>query len=200
MTKDLSDAAARQADVKDRLRIIQNVKQAGVGGDNNHPGAGTNSIALGNGTVASALQGIALGDGASSTASNGIAIGTATEVDNNGSLALGRWSEAHDWHAAAIGDSAKALGFDSLAVGQKTIAGHDRSTALGFEAETSSDDQIMLGTAEHRVVVLGHLNIVAFTPTDTSDPDGAEGDISFDGSYFYWKTSGGWLRAAGSTF
>jgi hypothetical protein len=36
----------------------------------------------------------------------------------------------------------------------------------------------------------------SYTPTSTTDPNGAVGDISWDADYFYVKTSAGWKRAA----
>jgi hypothetical protein len=40
----------------------------------------------------------------------------------------------------------------------------------------------------------------SFTPTDTSDSHGNVGDIAWDDSYIYVKTSAGWKRTALSTF
>ena len=39
-----------------------------------------------------------------------------------------------------------------------------------------------------------------YTPTSTSDTNGAEGDVSWDDNYIYIKTSSGWKRSALSTF
>lgn len=39
-----------------------------------------------------------------------------------------------------------------------------------------------------------------YTPTSSSDPNGAEGDVSWDDNYMYIKTSSGWKRSALSTF
>ena len=40
----------------------------------------------------------------------------------------------------------------------------------------------------------------SYTPTSTTDPNGAVGDIAWDDDYFYVKTSAGWKRGALSTF
>lgn len=40
----------------------------------------------------------------------------------------------------------------------------------------------------------------SYTPSSTADLNGAIGDISWDDSYFYVKTSAGWKRSALSTF
>jgi hypothetical protein len=40
----------------------------------------------------------------------------------------------------------------------------------------------------------------SYTPTSTSDTNGAVGDVSWDDNYFYIKTSSGWKRSALSTF
>jgi hypothetical protein len=39
-----------------------------------------------------------------------------------------------------------------------------------------------------------------YTPTSSSDTNGAEGDVSWDDNYIYIKTSSGWKRSALSTF
>lgn len=39
-----------------------------------------------------------------------------------------------------------------------------------------------------------------YTPTSTSDTNGAEGDVSWDDNYIYIKTSSGWKRSTLSTF
>jgi hypothetical protein len=39
-----------------------------------------------------------------------------------------------------------------------------------------------------------------YTPTSSSDTNGAEGDVSWDDNYFYIKTSSGWKRSALTTF
>ena len=44
------------------------------------------------------------------------------------------------------------------------------------------------------------LNVISRTPTSSADSLGASGDISWDASYIYVKTGGGWKRAAISTF
>jgi hypothetical protein len=39
-----------------------------------------------------------------------------------------------------------------------------------------------------------------YTPTSSTDTNGAEGDVSWDDNYIYIKTSSGWKRSALSTF
>ncbi|MHC4500986.1 MAG: hypothetical protein ACYS21_17945, partial [Planctomycetota bacterium] len=41
---------------------------------------------------------------------------------------------------------------------------------------------------------------VSYTPTGTADPNGSVGDLAWDDSYIYIKTSGGWKRAQLQTF
>lgn len=44
-------------------------------------------------------------------------------------------------------------------------------------------------------------NILNYTPSSSLDTNGNVGDISWDGTYFYWKTStNGWLRTSGQTW
>jgi hypothetical protein len=37
-------------------------------------------------------------------------------------------------------------------------------------------------------------------PTSSSDTVGEAGSVTWDDTYFYWKTSSQWLRVTGSTF
>jgi hypothetical protein len=40
----------------------------------------------------------------------------------------------------------------------------------------------------------------SYTPTGTTDANGATGSITWDNTYLYWKTPAGWLRTSGGTF
>ncbi len=55
-------------------------------------------------------------------------------------------------------------------------------------------------TATTSTQLHGILNIKTFTPSGTSDTTGIQGDISWDDSYSYVKTSVGWKRSALSSF
>jgi hypothetical protein len=52
------------------------------------------------------------------------------------------------------------------------------------------------GTAGHNQLRLRQ----SYTPTGTADPNGQTGDIAWDNSFVYVKTSAGWKRATLSTF
>lgn len=139
MRRDLSDPQYSVADLKDRLRIMQNVAQAG-NGDSGHPGSGIDSIQLGSSALVSGDDAVGVGAGATATGSYAAAYGNST---------------ADAASATAIGDGAYAHGTQSSAFGKNASAAHNYSTAIGQGAATTSTDQIMLGRSPQTVVVPG---------------------------------------------
>ena len=67
-------------------------------------------------------------------------------------------------------------------------------------AQTTNDDDFVLGTEKHNVKVPGTLNIASYTPIGSADPTGQVGDITTDDNYIYVKTSTGWKRTALETW
>lgn len=108
-------------------------------------------------------------------------------------------------YATAIGANAVASGYGSTALGQGTLASALGSVAIGRDsagtgASSATQDEMGLGTALHRVKVLGRLNVAQRTPTSGADASGAVGDIVADDNYVYAKTSTGWKRTAITTW
>lgn len=118
-----------------------------AGGDNNHAGTGTNSIALGVGARAASEDSIAIGHSAQSTSVNGgnITIGyNAQCVQGSGDW----YSLAAD--AIAIGNSSKCDDASCIAMGSGAYAGgnsisHGKRIAIGSQAKCTSYNSVVLG-------------------------------------------------------
>lgn len=124
---------------------------------------------------------------------------TSESVDPNSVVAIGFGSQVGADNSVAIGGGTEAHR------GARVGEGHTGSVAIGVDSsgtgsDTTAADQIMLGTSSHRVQVPGRLNVATRTPSGSADAQGAVRDIATDDSYVYVKTSGGWKRAALSTF
>jgi hypothetical protein len=190
MTKDLSDPAAALADVKDRLRIMQNVPQSD--GDSQHPGAGYESVQIGVNAQAAPIT--------DTDADEAVAIGSSATADGFGTVSIGGRAYAQYETSTAVGWSADAWGPESTAVGVNTWARYHHSTAIGYDAQTTKPNQVRLGTSAEEVSVPGRLNVARRTPSSSADTQGSTGDITSDDNYIYVKTTAGWKRAALSTF
>jgi hypothetical protein len=138
---------SEMSDLMRRVRILETqsgADGAGFGGgtDGSHEGSGGSaSLQIGQLSTASANLSVALGYGTDATALGSVAVGASAQSWAFGSVALGR-------AALASHDSSMALGYDANAV-------HSSSTAVGTGAVTTAADQVMLGTADHTVVVPG---------------------------------------------
>jgi hypothetical protein len=161
MTKDLSDPAASLVDLKDRLRILQNVPQSD--GDSEHPGSGSNSLQLGpDGASASGTNAVALGRSADATGYDAVAVGrTSKAYGGDYSTAVGAFAWADEDSSTAVGGAASAQAVDSTALGFNTHVafGHPHSTAVGADAETTGPNQLRLGTTADTVSVPGNLTV-----------------------------------------
>ena len=184
--------------------------------------SGNDNIALGvsnleyNGTGA---RNVAIGHGAGRgsysttfTGQNNIFIGYLSGYGNagNGSTLT---------HATAIGAQATVEQNYAIVLGQVNnyntkvgIGTTTPSTRLHIVGNTTTNAQSSLlvedsgGTELFKVrndgvVSIEQLRIAnSFTPSSTSDTTGDTGDIAWDDSYIYVRTSAGWKRAALSTF
>ncbi len=72
------------------------------------------------------------------------------------------------------------------------------ATAEGSMYYDSDDDELKLRIDSNYRGITATLG--EFTPTSTSDTTGELGNIAYDGSFIYIKTSTGWLRASLSSF
>ena len=120
---------------------------------------GSESMALHKGSLASGLSSTALGYGAYATATNSIALGTSAYAYGAGGAALGRNARSYGEYAVGLANSyatnsnslAGAIGTNSSSYGAK----HDYGVAFGYQAVTTADKQIALGSGTAQVKVSG---------------------------------------------
>ena len=169
---------------------------AAIGNNTSSYGAqGTNSIAIGHQAKVNAgtTTGIAIGDTAWCYGTQSIAIGYGAVASAKWAVSLNRVAEASAQGSAALGYNAKASGLYSTALAYARSSGDysfaagigDNSTtygskhiygvALGYQAVTTADKQIALGSSTAQVKVSGAYTL----PTS----DGTNGQVlTTDGS------------------
>jgi hypothetical protein len=104
------------------------------------------------------------GWGLTSQVSTAVAVGQNSKVLGDGAVALGQGAEGQAAAAIAIGRLAVASGANSLAIGRGATASGNGSVAIGRDssgnaATSSIDNDIVLGTSNHRVYVKGSLRL-----------------------------------------
>jgi hypothetical protein len=73
--------------------------------------------------------------------------------------------------------------------------------ALAGGGTAGNDSKALIQDTDHKIKLMTiPINTTAFTPTGTSDTSGLLGDIKWDDSNVYIKTSAGWKKSALSTF
>ncbi|TNE39752.1 MAG: hypothetical protein EP321_14425 [Sphingomonadales bacterium] len=116
------------------------------GGNYNNDGAtGTNALAAGVGTTASAVDAVAIGSSAQATARNSVAIGSGAGALGMASVAIGNGTSATTNDTIAIGRSSTASGNSSMALGPNAYARGLYSVAIGRGASTPVIGSIALG-------------------------------------------------------
>ena len=115
-----------------------------------------------------------------------IGIGNSIDLTQSYSIVLGR--PTYTYMKAGIGTSTPTARLH-------VKSGFTTSAQMAFLVEDSNGTDLFKVTSDGRVGIP-----ISITPTSTSDPQGSQGDISYDDDYFYVKTSAGWKRAALSTF
>jgi hypothetical protein len=116
-----------------------------VGTQWNDVNIGTNSVALGNSTMASGLVSTALGFGTTASGAGSTAFGSSTTASGNFSTAGGFDTGATGVAATALGNSATASGVSSTAMGQDVTASGDYSTAIGRQTAASGFASTAIG-------------------------------------------------------
>lgn len=108
---------------------------------------GRRSIALGHGAGASSESSVAIGDGANSFSDNGIAIGrnaASHSSEIGGSISIGTHASASD-KGTAIGEWATANRSHAVAIGVNANSPREHAIAIGTEAEASGIGGIAVG-------------------------------------------------------
>jgi hypothetical protein len=167
---DPSDPSAETRRLKKRVeRLEAGTADAGGGDDSSHAGGGTNSIVLGVEATSTGTRSVSLGVIADASGYAAVSVGDGSEASADYAVAAGQGATASGARGVAVGKSSQALSFGSVgvgtgayapaenaaALGSSTSAEHERSTAVGYGSDTTADDQVMLGSASHTVVVPG---------------------------------------------
>jgi hypothetical protein len=163
----IDNPGSEMADLMRRVRFLET--QSGAdgagfgGGDSSHPGAGSNSVALGpDGAAASGTNAVALGRSADASGYDAVALGrTSKAYGGDYSTAVGAFSWADEDSSSAFGGAASAQAVDSTALGFNTLVAfaHTHSTAVGADAETTGANQVRVGTTADTVSVPGNLTV-----------------------------------------
>ena len=111
----------------------------------NTTASGGNSIALGNGAVASAQDSTALGANTTASGTHSTALGAHTTASTLDSTALGAYTTASGSHSTALGAHTTASGNESIALGNTAQAQGLRSTALGKGAGAVASNSTAIG-------------------------------------------------------
>lgn len=155
--------------------------------------SGANGTAVGNLSLVNGQSGAAYGFGATAT-NLGTAVGTVAAAGEQ-ATAVGRAAEATGLSSGAFGDSAAASAFGAgafmggataiLSFGYGGVASHSNSVAmgapdhLGNPTTTTSTNQIVLGTANHRVFAPGLYESPKGTNAQFAGTNIARGSWSF---------------------
>ena len=151
---------------------------------------GFSSVAVGKSASAGANTSIAIGPGATvtndhiaheTTEQRSIAIGSDSKVDTGSSIAIGTGAKAlHPTrssanptvssHSIAIGSSAQALDFSTVAIGDGAQASGYKSTAIGYLASATNENQITLGNSASTVYIPGKLIVGDSAAFGTNNP------------------------------
>ncbi|MCJ1888073.1 YadA-like family protein [Pseudomonas sp. LA21] len=106
---------------------------------------GDSSMALGNSAVASTEDSIAVGQSAAAEGFSSVALGSNSSATGRVSVAVGSDSVASGDSALAFGQNAQSTGNYTLAMGASSLAGADSSLALGQNAQTTGEYSIVVG-------------------------------------------------------
>ena len=137
---------------------------AGVGKTTKNGESVDDAIALGYGSRAKADYATALGCSSLASGKYSTAVGEDSAASGEGAIAIGNKAEAIGDSSIAIGDSwgsfhAQATKDNSIAIGNSASSTHTRSVAIGSGAQTTADDQIVLGQSNTTVYIPGNLRV-----------------------------------------
>ncbi len=106
---------------------------------------GGQAVALGNRAASSGVNAVAIGNRGTATADNSVAIGVSSEATADNSVAIGASSDATGGRALSFGVFSKALGISSVAIGDQSNAATRSSVAIGTESNATGDRAIAIG-------------------------------------------------------
>ncbi len=126
---------------------------------------GTNSVAVGPLSQASAENALAVGTNALAEAADATAMGFSAEASAAGATALGTKALASQAQSVAIGSAASAGGSRSVALGADAVSSVDNATSVGANATANANNSLALGAAARGA----HANAVALGAGSTTD-------------------------------
>lgn len=162
-------------------------------GSNTYTLAGTSNEITGGGGPGGVKSGIIGGELNTTNANNALILNSRTSDITNSSL-------------AATGKQNLIVGGTDNTINVDTTS---NSIILGGKnniIDTTVDSSVILGgdgitaTQDNTAYIPKLVVTETYIPTATSDTNGETGEISYDGSYVYVKTTSGWLRSTLSTF
>lgn len=105
----------------------------------------SNSVAIGNNSVANQGAATSVGVSANADGWGASAYGYKAQAKNTGAAAVGNWAVASGTYSTAIGTSSKAEGAYSIASGVSAEAKGNQSVALGLHSGAKFDNGVALG-------------------------------------------------------
>ncbi len=123
---------------------------------------GHQSVAFGQGTLATAGNSAAFGMWSEASGYSSTAFGESSKAENENSLAGGRYSVASGYASIALGNYNKASGYAAAAFGSDTLAAGDFSASFGYKTTASSSYSLALGRYN-----VGGGDLSSWVPTDS---------------------------------
>ncbi len=133
------------------------------GSEWNTGNVGSQSVAMGYGTLASGDQSVAMGYFTSAYGMGSTAIGSGAASYADGATALGSAAQAVGYNSVAMGDNTTAWGDGSTALGSNTNSYGIYSTAMGYNTKTTTN----YGTSMGKNLTVG-LSSFGFNGSTTS--------------------------------
>lgn len=109
-----------------------------------HSGAGTDSIAIGEGAKSTGSRSIALGKNSNASGASSVALGGGS-ASGSESLAVFSGAKAVGGESIAIGMNSSASRDYNVAVGNVAVAKGGTSTAIGYKCYANADDSVAVG-------------------------------------------------------
>jgi len=113
---------------------------------NNTTASGFSSVAFGNNTVSSATQSFAAGNFSIASGNQSLSIGNSAEATENQSVAFGNVTKSTGEQSVAMGDETEATAKASIAMGKETKASASSALAVGNRTQAISFAETALGT------------------------------------------------------
>lgn len=126
------------------------------------------AIAIGTQAQAYMPNTISIGRGSQAFVDNAIAIGPYAKSSNESGIALGNNAQVYAEGAISIGKNTMNWGKDNIAIGNGAEAYYERSVAIGPGAIAQEAYTIVLGTADHTVIIPGELKVLGGIKTNIS--------------------------------